>query len=60
MLEEKNENFIKRLKEVFIPYYEDSLQRNYENLYIINENETLESVLIKNNIELRDGENNEQ
>lgn len=47
-----NENFIKKLKEVFIPYYEDSLKRNYENLYIINENETLESVLIKNNIKL--------
>ena len=55
-----NENFIKRLKEVFIPYYEDSLQRNYEKLYIINENETLESVLIKNNIELREDENSEQ
>ena len=48
-----NENFIRRLKEVFIPYYEDALQRNYENLYIINENETLESVLIDNNIRLR-------
>lgn len=47
-----NEQFIKRLKEVFIPYYEDSLQRNYEKLYIINEKETLESVLIKNDIEL--------
>lgn len=48
-----NENFIKKLKNVFIPFYEDCLKRNYENLYIINENETLESVLIKNNIELR-------
>ncbi|MCI8291024.1 MAG: hypothetical protein HFJ25_02040 [Clostridia bacterium] len=48
-----NENFIKRLKSVFIPFYEDALQRNYENLYIINKNETLESVLIKNNIELK-------
>lgn len=48
-----NENFIKRLKDVFIPYYEDVLQRNYENLYIINENETLESVLIENNIKLK-------
>lgn len=46
-----NENFIRRLKEVFIPYYEDSLQRNYKNLYIINKNETLESVLIENGIE---------
>lgn len=43
---------------MFIPYYKDSLQRNYENFYIINENETLESVLMKNNIELRKDENN--
>lgn len=54
-----NENFIRRLKNVFVPFYEDCLQRNYENLYIINENETLESVLIKNNIELRAGEKND-
>lgn len=54
-----NENFIRRLKEVFIPFYEDSLQRNYENLYIINPNETLEKVLIENNIELRVDDKNE-
>ena len=48
-----NEKFIKRLKEVFIPYYEDSLNRNYEKLYIINKNETLESILIDNQILLR-------
>lgn len=48
-----NENFIRKLKEVFIPFYEDSLKRNYENFYIINANETLESVLIENNIELK-------
>lgn len=48
-----NENFIKKLKRVFIPFYEDVLKRNYEQLYIINTNETLESVLIENNIELR-------
>lgn len=54
-----NENFIRRLKKVFIPFYEDSLQRNYEELYIINENETLESVLIENNIELRVSDNDE-
>lgn len=54
-----NENFISRLKEVFIPYYEDSLQRNYEKLFIINNDENLESVLIKNNIELRVCDNNE-
>lgn len=48
-----NRNFIKRLKEVFIPYYEDCMKRNYEHLYIINKNETLESVLIENNVELK-------
>ena len=40
-----NKAFIKRLKEVFIPYYEDSIKRNYENLYILKDNETLEDVL---------------
>lgn len=45
-----NENFIRKLKQVFIPFYEDALQRNCENLYIINANETLESVLLKNEI----------
>ncbi len=54
-----NENFIRKIKEVFVPYYKDALQRNYETLYIINENETLESVLIKNNIELKGSENHE-
>jgi len=48
-----NENFIEKLKKVFVPFYEDCLKRNYERLYIINENETLESVLIKYNIELK-------
>ena len=47
-----NENFIKRLKEVFIPYFEESLNRNYEKLYIINKNKTLEDCLIENNIKL--------
>ena len=55
-----NENFIRRLKEVFIPFYEDCLRRNYEKLYIINEKETLESVLIKNKIELKEGDIDEQ
>lgn len=54
-----NANFIRRLKEVFIPYYEDSLQRNCEKLYIINKNKTLEDCLIENNIELKVGDNNE-
>lgn len=51
-----NENFIRKLKEVFILYYEDCLHRNYEKLYIINKNETLEDVLMKDNIELRVGD----
>ena len=40
-----NKEFIKRLKEVFIPYYEDSITRHYEKLYILKDNETLEDVL---------------
>ena len=54
-----NPNFIKRLKEVFIPYYEDVMRRNYETLYIIGKNETLESVLIKNNFNLKGSDINE-
>ncbi len=49
-----NQNFIKRLKEVFIPYYKDVLKRNYEKLYIIDKNESLESILIKNDFALRE------
>ena len=45
-----NENFIRRLEEVFVPYYEDCLQRNYEKFYILDENETLESVLIEEDV----------
>ncbi len=48
-----NEAFIKRLKSVFIPYYEDVLKRNYDNLYIIDKNETLESVLNSSGLILR-------
>ena len=47
-----NRNFITRLKEVFIPFYEDAIQRKYEKLYILNASETLEDCLIKNNIKL--------
>ena len=54
-----NEKFIKRLKEVFVPYYEDVLSRNYETLYIIDKNETLESILIKNNFNLKGSDINE-
>lgn len=45
-----NENWINRLEKVFIPFYEDLIKRNYEKLYIINKDENLESVLIKNNV----------
>ena len=47
-----NDEFIKRLKEVFVPYYENAIKRNYEKLYILNGNETLEDVLKNNNINL--------
>lgn len=47
-----NEAFIKRLSEVFIPYYEDAIKRNYCKLYILNGKETLEDVLIKDSIKL--------
>ena len=52
-----NEAFIKRLKEVFIPYYEDCMRRKYEKLYILNKNETLEDCLIRNDIILKEGAN---
>ena len=45
-----NDTFIKRLKEVFIPYYEDSIKRNYDKLYILDGNETLEDILKKDGI----------
>ncbi len=45
-----NDAFIKRLKEVFIPYYKDSLKRDYDKLYILNGKETLEDVLKKDGI----------
>lgn len=47
-----NEDFITRLKEVFKPYYEDSLKRKYEKMYILNNTETLEDLLIRENINL--------
>ena len=45
-----NTDFIRGLKNVFIPFYEDSIKRNYDKLYILNGNETLEDVLKKENI----------
>lgn len=47
-----SEDFITRLKEVFKPYYEDSLKRKYEKMYILNNTETLEDLLIRENINL--------
>lgn len=47
-----NTDFIRGLKNVFIPFYDDSIKRNYDKLYILNGNETLEDVLIKDNIHL--------
>lgn len=47
-----NKNFIIRLKEVFIPYYEDSITRKYEKLYILDNDMTLEDCLVKDNIYL--------
>lgn len=40
-----NDTFITRLKEVFVPFYEDAIKRNYEKLYILNGKETLEDIL---------------
>ena len=45
-----NEIFIKRLKEHFIPFYEDAIKRNYDKLYILNGNETLEDALIQDGL----------
>ena len=47
-----NEDFIIRLKEVFKPYYEDSIKRDYEKLYILNDHKTLEDCLLEDNIYL--------
>lgn len=47
-----NETFIKRLKTVFVPFYKDAIKRNYEELYILNDDETLEEVLKKNDVKL--------
>ena len=47
-----NENFINRLQEVFVPYFEDSIKRNYEKLYILNDGMTLEDCLLEDGIHL--------
>jgi len=52
-----NIDFIKGLKNVFVPFYEDSIKRNYDKLYILNGNETLEDILKKEElINLKVGE----
>ena len=52
-----NTDFIRGLKNVFIPFYEDSIKRNYDKLYILNGNETLEDILKKEElINLKVGE----
>ena len=48
-----NKRIITRLKEVFIPYYEDAINRKYDELYILNNNMNLEDCLIENNIYLK-------
>lgn len=47
-----NEKFIKRLGEVLEPFYKDAMNRPYEKLYILNNKETLEERLLKDNINL--------
>lgn len=47
-----NEYFINRLQKVLKPYYEDSINRPYEKLYILNGNMTLEDCLLNDNINL--------
>ncbi len=48
-----NEKFINKLKEVFEPYYVDSMKRNYEKFYILSGDMTLETCLIEDGIELK-------
>lgn len=47
-----NEQFIKRLGEVLRPFYNDAINRPYEKIYILNDKETLEECLLKDNIKL--------
>lgn len=53
-----NDRFIKRLKQVFIPYYEDAKKRDYDKFYIIKKGKTLEDDLIEDGFKLKriDGE----
>lgn len=47
-----NDKFINRLQEVFIPYYEDAIKRNFDKLYIINRTKNLEDILLQDGIKL--------
>lgn len=47
-----NEQFIKRLNEVFEPYYDDAIKRKYKKLYILKNDMTLEDCLLEDNINL--------
>lgn len=47
-----NEEFIAGLKRVFKPFYEDAIKRKYEKFYILDGSDTLEDVLLKNNVKL--------
>lgn len=48
-----NDSFINNLKMVFIPFYEDSIHRNFNKLYLIDADKTLEDYLIEDNIILK-------
>lgn len=54
-----NDKFIKRLKEVFIPYYEDAKKRQFDKFYVIKKDKTLEDCLLEDGIRLKriDGDN---
>lgn len=47
-----NNKFIEGLERVLIPFYEDSIKRNYKKLYILTENMTLEDCLLNDGIKL--------
>lgn len=47
-----NDYFIKRLEEVFKPYYDDSIKRKYKKMYILKDDMTLEDCLLQDNINL--------
>ena len=48
-----NEKFIERLEEIFELYYQDSIRRNYEKLYILKGSMTLEDCFLADGILLK-------